>query len=121
MPLVEQSSLSTRMMDHWRITGSKSGRGLAVEREGCACGGDQAAATTIIAQPPCWKHNGAIPRRSQPHPPQLPSLPAGVSVTIQWAISLTIRVGGKNRFTEVEPIWARTVTYSLMQCPGQTL
>ena len=70
----ETESLSTRTMDRWRMSSGESERGLAVEQEGCACGGDQAAATTIIAQPPCWKHNGAIPRRGQ-------STPAAVSIT----------------------------------------
>jgi hypothetical protein len=121
MPLVGQSSLSTRTMDHWRITSSKSARGLAVERQGCACGGDLAAATTVIAQPPCWKRNAAILRKGQPYPPQLPSLPAGVSVAIRWAISLAIRVRGKHRLAEIEAIRARTMTHSLMQCPRQPL
>jgi hypothetical protein len=61
------------------------------------------------------------PGEVNPHPPQSLSLPAGVSVAIQWAISPAIRVRGKHRLAEIEPIRARTITHSLVQCSSQTL
>jgi hypothetical protein len=92
MPSVWQYSLSTRPMDRRRESGGKTGIGLAVERESCACGGDLADAPATIARAPCWNRNTAIPRRSQPHPTRGASLPAGVSDAIRWAISPAIRI-----------------------------